>query len=337
MTPKSCCFTSANLAYLSRARVLAATFKEYNPNVDMVLILVDEIPESFIFDMDKEPFDRIIEVKEIGIPDFLNWSFKHNVVELCTAIKASAAKFLVMQYESVIYLDPDIAVFNSLSFILNLLTHSDILLTPHQLTPNIDNDLMIQEHELSSQRHGIFNLGFFAVSNKQQAILFLDWWEARLMKYCYEDIPSGIFTDQKWCNLANIFFDNVYIIKDFGCNVASWNLYERLPEYDNNNQILINQKDTLKFYHFTKYGSAGDAMTSRYAKNSLVLEIWYWYGRKLKQYDFSPPPKGYYKYGFYTNGESISEESRLAFRKTYKLGQENPYDALNDKLEHDAK
>jgi lipopolysaccharide biosynthesis glycosyltransferase len=322
-----CCFTSSNYAYLSRARVLASTFKKYNPNSDMVLLLVDKEPENFSLNLENEPFDRVVYVHEIGIPDFNNWSFKHNVVELCTAIKASAAKFLLNQYEKVIYLDPDIAVFDSLSDIIEKLNIYDIILTPHQLSPCIDRELEIKDIELCSLKHGIFNLGFFAVNNKLQALDFLNWWESRLLKYCYEDIPSGIFTDQKWCNLAPMYYSKLYINRDFGCNTASWNLHERSFEYIDN-KIYINKTDSLKFYHFTKYGGAGDAMTKRYATNQLVFEIWYWYGQWLRNFNENQPPKGHYYYGYYSNGDEIKQEDRLLFRANYKIGLSNPYEKI---------
>jgi hypothetical protein len=325
MIDKICCFTSANYAYLSRARVLANTFKKHNPNFDMVLMLNDVMPSNYEIDITQEPFDYIIQVDKIGIPDFLNWSFKHNVVELCTAVKASCAKYLLNHYDKVIYLDPDIAVFDSLNNIVDQLNDYDIVLTPHQLTPCDNNEQYIRDIELCSLMHGVFNLGFFAVANRNQGKNFLDWWESRLLRYCYEDIPSGIFTDQKWCDMAPAYFANLKVLRDYGCNVASWNLYERMIKFENNN-ITVNGKDSLKFYHFTKYGGDGDLMTRRYKLSDDVLEIWYWYGRELKRHEYNMPLKNYYFYGFYTNGIKINQVDRVQFRNNYRLGMENPYE-----------
>jgi lipopolysaccharide biosynthesis glycosyltransferase len=324
MNSKICCFTSANYAYLSRARLLAATFKEHNCGVDVILMLNDVKPEYYEMDMAQEPFDYVIQIDQIGIPDFINWSFKHNVVELCTAVKGSCAKYLLTMYDKVIYLDPDIAVFDSLQIIIDQLDHSDIVLTPHQLTPCVDSEQLIQDIELCSLKHGVFNLGFFAVANREQGKQFINWWESRLLRYCYEDIPSGIFTDQKWCNIAPAYFSHLYILRDYGCNVASWNLYERILEF-RENRVFVNNNDSLKFYHFTKYGSAGDIMTERYARSKVTFEIWYWYGRKLKEFNFNYPPIGYYYYGFYNNGVKINDEDRRTYRTHYCIGLPNPY------------
>lgn len=324
MSKNVCCFTSSNLAYISRSRVLAWSFKKHNPDIDIVLILSDQYPEGFSLNLEEEPFDKIVLVHEIGIPDFINWSFKHNVVELCTAVKASAAKYLTSLYEKVIYLDPDIGVFDSLNFMVELLDSHDILLTPHQLSSCENNELYIKDIELCSLKHGVFNLGFFAVSKGSQAVEFLNWWESRLMRYCYEDIPSGIFTDQKWCDMAPAYFSKLCIIRDPGCNFASWNLFERKISIENG-RILVNRDFTLKFYHFTKYGGDGEVMTKRYAQTQDSFEVWFWYGRALKQFSYNLPKKDYYHYGFYNDGKKILELDRQNYRDLYKPGLPSPY------------
>lgn len=324
MNARTCCFTSANFAYLSRARVLATTFKEYNPDIDFILLLVDIEPPDFALDLEREPFDRVLRADAIDIPDFNSWSFKHNVIELCTAVKASCAKHLLGEYEKVIYLDPDIAVFHTFSTITQALDAFDIVLTPHQLTPCADQEAEIIDVELSTLKHGLFNLGFFAVADRAQGRAFVEWWESRLLRWCYDDVPSGLFTDQKWCNMAPGYFSRLHILRDFGCNVASWNLYERAIEYQDDH-LVVNGGDILKFYHFTKHGGLGDAMTERYARSDTTLELWHWYGMKLRQFGLDTPPADYYHYGQYGDGSRIDDRDRIAYRAEYRPGLPNPY------------
>jgi hypothetical protein len=320
----ACCFTSSNLAYLSRARVLASTFKKHNPNVAFILILVDVLPGGYNLSSAEEPFDDVIEIGNIGIPDFISWSFKHNVVELCTAIKASAALYLANLFSKVIYLDPDSAVFFPLDEIVDLLDKKEILLTPHQLSPCSVNDMVLKDIELCTLRHGVFNLGFFAVSARDQGLDFLRWWQSRLMKFCYEDIPSGIFTDQKWCDVVPAYFSGCEIVRDYGCNVASWNLFERRIDFIDGRPV-INGEFPLKFYHFTKYGSAGEVMTLRYTQSLPTMEIWAWYGRYLRECEFNPPPAKYWYFGNFSDSTPIDDSVRVEFRGKYFPGCANPY------------
>ena len=320
---KKCCFTSANHAYFGRARLLAETFKAHNPDVDFILVLNDKSQRGALNTTAQEPFDRIIEIEDLGIDDFDSWSFGHNVVELCTAVKPSAARVLLDQYDYVMYLDPDIAVFDSLAGIYAALDDSPIQLTPHQLQPCAAAPRLITDIELCSLKHGVFNLGFFAVRACEIGRSFISWWESRVLQYCYEDIASGVFTDQKWCDIAPCYFPRLGIVRDFGCNVASWNLNERFIEYCGD-RLLVNGRDSLKFYHFTKYGGVGDAMTQRYARSPVVHEIWYWYGRMLRQRSLNIPAGGAYWYGTFSNGQSILDAHRISYRKLALRGL-NPY------------
>lgn len=316
-----CCFTSANLAYLDRVRVLASTFKRYNADIDFILLLSDRVSSPNW--VDSECFDSVIEAHTLPINDFMSWSFKHNVVELCTAVKATAALKLLERYEKVIYLDPDIAVFDDFDDIVEDLSSNDILLTPHQLFPCDDSEQKLKDIELCSLKHGVFNLGFFAVSRSYGGVSFLKWWESRVLKYCYEDIPSGIFTDQKWCDIAPCYFPSLKILRHPGCNVASWNIDERSLEIKSDG-IWVNESYKLKFYHFTKYRSVGEAMTLRYAQTLDNLEVWYWYGRLLESMNSKIPMNGKYYYDYFENGEKISNEMRVAYREN-GANIENPY------------
>jgi hypothetical protein len=323
-----CYFTSANFAYLGRVRVLARTLKRHNPSAKFVLVLNDKLMLSNGgFDTSwsaDEPFDEVCDIEDLGIPNFRSWSFKHNVVELCTAVKASAAKALLSRFERVIYLDPDIAVFGSMTQIVDLLDRYDILLTPHQLSPCGVEERSLRDIELCSLKYGVYNLGFFAVRRGDAGFRFLEWWESRVLRYCYEEISEGIFTDQKWCDIAPCYFPELGVVRHPGCNVASWNLYERELSFADS-AVWVNRSWPLLFYHFTKYGGVGEIMTRRYARTVAVLEVWYWYGRQLRRNSVNIPGDGKYFYGYFEDGAVIRDSDRIAYRRN---GSEidNPYD-----------
>src|SRR3546814_8145195 len=83
--------------------------------------------------------------------------------------------------------------------------------------------------EISSLAHGSYNLGFLAVSRSANSQAFLQWWADRLFLYCYDDKSRGIFTDQKWIDLAPSFFD-VAILKHHGYDFATWRSEEHTSE-----------------------------------------------------------------------------------------------------------
>jgi hypothetical protein len=320
MKEKIYCYTSLTFSYLSRARILVWSLKRFHPDWHFVAVITDMAPDGFGFDVDDEQFDEIIWGQDLQIENVESWMFRHDLVETCTAVKGPVMDMLCQREDAgkVIYLDPDITVFCPLDSLIAELDGNDVLLTPHQLVPDED-DQAIKDNEICSLKHGIYNLGFVAVAAREEGKRFARWWSSRLQSYCYDDIPSGLFTDQRWCDHAPAFFDGVKIIKDPGCNLASWNLSQRKVEITPEGEILVNNSP-LKFYHFTKYGPVGLTMTERYAAdNTEVYELWEWYGRKLNEFTPTGLPDDYWAFSHFRNKEPIQKEHRLLYRQRRDL------------------
>lgn len=246
-------YTSVNNYYMAKARVLAKSVKRFCPDSKFTLVLADKVLD--IMPKDDNPFDEIITIKQLGIPvENLNlWIFQHTVVELCTAIKGQAlVKFLQEGSDKVVYLDPDIEVFDNLKQLEKWLDEYDILLTPHQ-TKQEKERREILNNEICSLMHGVYNFGFYAVRNNENGLGFAKWWRDRLIDFCYDDIPNGIFTDQKWGDLVPALFENVYIIKSPAYNVSTWNLSNRTLSYKDNKYYV--NGIPLQFYHFSGFDS----------------------------------------------------------------------------------
>lgn len=88
-------YTSITKSYLPKARVLAKSVKKFHPDWSFVLLYSDDLPENF--DLSKEPFDEIITIDKLGIPNWERWAFGHTIVELCTAVKGTAAELLAQR------------------------------------------------------------------------------------------------------------------------------------------------------------------------------------------------------------------------------------------------
>ena len=173
---KVLCFSSFTFSYLNRAGVLFASLRRFHPEWELVALITDAAPPGFVLDVAAEPFDRVVYASELGIPNFSSWLFKHDIVEVCTAVKGP---FLLEACrsgaEAVIYLDPDTALLSSLDPIVDWLADDDILLTPHLLDPN-DTPLAIEDNDVATLRTGIFNLGFVAVRTDGEGVRFARWW-----------------------------------------------------------------------------------------------------------------------------------------------------------------
>ena len=150
-------FTSITTSYLPKARVLAETLKKTNPDAIMHLVVSDDLPADF--DIKKENFDYVWYAEDfIKTENNNKWFFLHTVVELCTAVKGAAALHILKETKAdkIIYLDPDIGVFNDLTPMSKMLDKNSVLLTPHQTEPVTSKENIIND-EICSLKHGVYN------------------------------------------------------------------------------------------------------------------------------------------------------------------------------------
>ena len=215
-------FTSITCNYLPKARVLAQSVKQAHPEFVFHLVLADSLPGWFR--IDEEPFDSVISLSELGIKNHEQWVFKRSVVEACTGVKGFALVKLLGQRDctAVLYLDPDIVVLSRMDEMLREFKNSSVLLTPHLTEPETSVEAIL-DNEFSVLQHGIYNLGFLAVSNSAEGRRFAEWWKDRLNDFCYDDIPRGIFTDQRSADLAPAYFDGIRVLRGPEYNVCTWN------------------------------------------------------------------------------------------------------------------
>ena len=125
-------FTSVTANYLPKASALAHSVKRVHPEAVFHVVLSDEMPKCS--PATTAPFDSIINVRDLPIPNLRSWIFKHRLVELCTAVKGTAFQYIAARHgaERIYYFDPDILVFNRLDDLERILDNRSVLLTPHQ-------------------------------------------------------------------------------------------------------------------------------------------------------------------------------------------------------------
>ena len=315
-------FSSFSYSYLNRARVLAEGLKRLHPDWVLWAVLTDKTPEGMVHDWSREAYDRVLTAEDLFGERTEGWLFGHDIVEACTAVKGAAACRIMDEpdCEKLFYFDPDIAIFNPLDDLSGLLDHHDILLTPHQISPEPSNARQaIRDNEITSLSHGAYNLGFVAFANRAEGRRCAEWWSDRLRDWCHDRRDIGLFVDQKWCDLIPCFFDSVFIHRDPGCNVASWNLSHRSLAIDESGEIQVNGVP-LRFYHFTKLGPVGDTMTQRYARdNTEVYELWAWYRQAVAEATDDRVPEGYWHYKTFDDGTLIPPEVRRLYRERKDL------------------
>ena len=308
-------FTSAAFNYIPKARLLFQSLRTHHPDWVLHLVLGDELRSDF--NLDAEPFDAIMALDRLDIPNWRGWAFCHTIVELCTAIKPFALKQLLRQRdcEKVIYFDPDIVLFSRVDDILAALDEANITLTPHLTDPESSLDAVI-DNEICSLRHGIYNLGFLGVRASDEGRRFADWWADRIYHFCRMDIPNGLFTDQRWIDLVPAFFDGVAIMRSPRFNLATWNITTRGLTGTVGQELSVDG-ERLGFYHFTGFDSGAHlGMATRYASGApVVFKLITWYQEQIEELSRDPISQVPWAFGAYSNGEKISDVQRIVYRE----------------------
>jgi hypothetical protein len=248
-------FTICSINYLSQAITLGNSLKLSDSSVEFRIYLVDKF-EGREHLKECVPY-TVIEIENVPVVDFNGMCSRYNLIELNTAVKPFIFDFIFKsenQINNIIYFDPDIKVYDSLSQLKHTLLNNSIVLTPHILSPSEDHPY--GQAEKNYLYGGIFNLGFIGVSRQPETFRFLDWWKKRLVHQAYADGLMHLFYDQKWLNFAPVFFDKVYIEKSPGYNMAAWNLHEREITSSTKKAYTINHEFPLLFFHFS--GVKGD-------------------------------------------------------------------------------
>jgi hypothetical protein len=240
--------TSRN--YLAQTKIAVGLFVSFHPDFKVFVFNIDSnsyktegiwdstsIVHYFVHDI-------IFENKE-------ELRSKYNDFEFCNAIKPFLCYWLFEEFkdaEHIVYLDSDLAFYNTIELEKELKKYSAII-TPHSLS-EFPNDNMLTS-ELDINNSGLYNAGFFIITNSEVGKKILNWWKKRTFEYCYIDFEKGMLHDQIWLNFFPLYFENVLILKNPGYNVAHWNLHERFLSFKDN--IFVNDQYKLVFFHFSGF------------------------------------------------------------------------------------
>lgn len=336
---KTAVFTIVSLNYGAFAKTLMTSLLETHPDWDRFVGLADrcdDLPE-----FEQSLFDTVL-LESLPLPDIHAFLFRYGIMELNTAIKPYMFSYLRKQgYEHIIYIDPDILVLDRLIDVENLLNEgAAAVVTPHLTAPLNDRYCPT---ELDIMRAGAFNLGFLAVGNQIESDAFIQWWEEKLEHGAVSDPSKGLFTDQKWVDLAPGMFGKFAILRDPGYNVAYWNLAHRSVRKTGDSFKVNNQ--TLRFFHFSGFDPINPKPFSKHqdrynletigdAKSLALI-----YADKVKKNGLIESRKCAYSFGKFNDGTPIPNALRYLYREDEDIrfqAGENPFDSADFFIHGDA-
>ena len=253
-------FTLCSNNYLPFAINLGNSLKSFDPSVKFIIGLVDQLDTQIDYSAWKE--FEVLPCFDLGYLEFETMLAGYNIIEFNTAVKPFYFEYLFTKFpevDQIYYLDPDLCFYQSPKGMDEEWGEFEILLTPNLIytTPKPSTG------ELASLRHGMYNLGFIGLKRGAESFRLIQWWKERLKEHCRIDKCYGIFVDQKWMDLAPLFFDKIKSVKNPGWNMAWWNFRER-KLIQTSEGYAVNQADTpLVFFHFSGFKPDRTHLTER--------------------------------------------------------------------------
>jgi glycosyltransferase involved in cell wall biosynthesis len=308
--------------YLAQARVLARSFKEFHPEGNCTVLVIDD-PTGYV-DPAKEQFE-LLTIHDIGLPDAERMAAFYDVMELSTAVKPWLLRTLLRRpgYDSVSYLDPDIQVFAPLTKIEEEARKHGIVLTPHFTKPLPRDGRQPSEEDILIA--GSYNLGFIGLGAGKTADELLDWWSERLENECLNDPANGHFVDQRWIDLAPSFWPDLFLLRETNYNIAYWNLPTRTLETDGDGYKVDGRP--LRFFHYSGYDPRRPRELSKHqnriklAADPALQRICDRYGALLKENGYEEAAKWPYGWDTTANGVKIDRIAREMYRDGVDTGR----------------
>jgi hypothetical protein len=162
-------------------------------------------------------------------------------------------------------------------------------------------------------------LGFLAVSNTPKTIELANWWNDRQNRGYRSHFANIPFTDQQWFDALPATFPELKVLRDFGLNIASWNIDERNVSFDSRGSLTVNG-EKLYFAHFSKLGSRGIIELTRSGNFSPAfagLTRRYFHTVDSCRKSLGELPE--WEYGKWFSGEEITDSQRRRYRISREL------------------
>jgi glycosyltransferase involved in cell wall biosynthesis len=327
---KTAVFTVVSLNYGAFAKTLMESVQAHHPEWDRHVLFVDQC-EDF-GQLGGELFTAM-GIEALPLPKLREFLFRYDIMELNTAAKPYMFAHLRRQgYDRVVYLDPDILVMDRLVDIERMLDEgATAVVTPHLTAPLDDGR---RPNELDIMRTGSYNLGFLALNSLPASDAFIAWWEQKLEYDAVVDVERGLFTDQKWIDLAPGMFGGFAILRDSGYNTAYWNLPHRPVTTVDGAWFAGGQP--LRFFHFSGFDPLNPQPFSKH-QDRLTLdtigparELALEYARRVTGHGIAASRARTYAFGRFSDGTPIPTALRVLFRQhaeaRAKAGA-NPFEA----------
>lgn len=208
---KTACIAISSPEYLSRYRIMYKSAHYHLPDIDTILYYGGEdIPNDV---------GMVVNINEW----VKNTQYTDSFLIYCSLRARMVLNAFERGYEKVILVGADIEWFGYPEAAIKALNDNDAFVTMYINIPYPDDALTGSNHQVWT--NGQIQADFIAFSNTPKVVDFLKWVDKQLLTKCI--VNGTVMVDQCYFSMCFSFLDKVYICKNLGYNVGSYNAQSR--------------------------------------------------------------------------------------------------------------
>lgn len=233
--------------YLSRGLALYDSLREHCPEFTLWMLCMDKESHKLLRKLNLKDI-RPIKLSEIEDDRLKSVKSTRTGTEYCWMFSSSLPLYLLEKNPGmgmITYIDADIYFYDSIEKIYDEFGNNSVMIIPHNSS---------EKNKWREKTSGIYNVGMMIFRNDANGLETLRWWKDRVIDWCFSRYENGKFGDQLYLNDWPTRFRGVYVLRNLGANMASWNI-GRCIFSKRNEKIIGVEKETGKefpliFYHF---------------------------------------------------------------------------------------
>jgi hypothetical protein len=183
----------------------------------------------------------LLEDLECAYPQLLVAKSDRNLIEYfyCLSPFVIRYAFDIFAAKRVIYLDADLYFYKSPELLINSSDQVNVVVVAHNYPTRFKH----------LEVYGKFNVGWLQFSGTQAGLDALNWWSEACLTSTSSELSRKVYGDQKYLDELVSRFSGIEIRRNFGENLAPWNLFGKSIQVINGESMVNNYP--LFYFHFS--------------------------------------------------------------------------------------